>query len=57
MSLTYFSGNYISLAGFEQVTKVTFEKHLQVMIFPQHLNYRILLELMCYTSENQASDV
>lgn len=58
---SYFSGNYISLAGFGQVAKVAFEKHLQVVIFPQalssFLNYRILLKLMCYTSENEASDV
>lgn len=35
---SYFSGNYISLAGFGQVPKVAFEKHLQVVIFPQALS-------------------
>lgn len=52
---SYFSGNYISLAGFGQVTKVTFEKQLQVMIFPWALscfmNYRFVLELTLCTSE------
>lgn len=38
----YFNSNYISLAGFRQVTKVAFEKHLQVTIFLSALSIFLL---------------
>lgn len=55
----YFSSNCISLAGFGQVTKVAFEKCLQVIIFlralSSFLTYWFVLELVRCTSENQTS--